>query len=204
MKQETPRNLIDIYLLGRATDKEKDVLESWYLQYTDQQIDKLPEPNYLDIEQEVWSKIEEQTPGYEPRLSSLKLQAPEVQKKSISFFLMLGSVAALIFFILGVGLFYRYLPFNPFFQNTYKSTEINNIKPAKRTATLTLANGRMIKLNDSKDGVIIVAGKLTYADGSEIVLNDENDTAKVITWAENNINISTPRGGTYNPIPSQF
>lgn len=74
-----------------------------------------------------------------------------------------------------------------------RNTEIvyqNDIDPGKNTATLTLAGGKMINLNDAKTGIRIDASKITYNDGTEV------KEASAIGMKM----ISTPRGGTYQVI----
>lgn len=81
----------------------------------------------------------------------------------------------------------------------------NKIVPGKNTATLTLANGKVILLSDTKTGVLIDASKLTYYDGTVV---DESPASPLPSTATGQaladpdpskvgMTISTPRGGTY-------
>jgi hypothetical protein len=69
----------------------------------------------------------------------------------------------------------------------------NDIAPGKNTATLTLANGKTIKLSDTKTGVAIKNAILSYTDGSS--LTDLQSSVQERNSAM--LTVKTPRGGTY-------
>jgi len=65
------------------------------------------------------------------------------------------------------------------------------IVPGKSTATLRLANGQLIPLKESEDGLVIEAEHLAYTDGTDIAFPED----QVVKTQE--MVLSTPRGGTY-------
>jgi transmembrane sensor len=90
----------------------------------------------------------------------------------------------------------------------------NDVAPGKNTATLTLANGRVISLSDSKTGVVVGADKLAYNDGTVVdpLTGSPNPSLRGGTTRQphtsdeiaasrnaprNDVMVSTPRGGTY-------
>lgn len=86
----------------------------------------------------------------------------------------------------------------------------NDIAPGKNTATLTLANGKVINLSDTKTGVIIDASKLTYNDGTNVNTTSTSPPVGLpslaggeLQAADNNVQMltaSTPRGGMYQVV----
>ncbi|UKB78579.1 FecR family protein [Chryseobacterium sp. MEBOG07] len=68
----------------------------------------------------------------------------------------------------------------------------NDISPGRNTATLTLTDGKHIKLSDAKTGIVINASTLTYNDGTEI---NKTKPTPLLT-------ITTPPGGTYQVLLS--
>ncbi|GGG78448.1 iron dicitrate transporter FecR [Parapedobacter pyrenivorans] len=69
------------------------------------------------------------------------------------------------------------------------------IAPGTNRATLALADGRAIALDDTQDGIIIGAGKITYNDGHSQIVGLGDDKAPIETLV-----LSTPKGGTYSII----
>lgn len=82
-------------------------------------------------------------------------------------------------------------------QSTISSNAQNDIAPGRNTATLTLSNGKTINLSDTKTGVILGAGKLTYNDGT-IVDPAQGDMTKQAV--EQTLTAATPHGGQYQFI----
>lgn len=73
---------------------------------------------------------------------------------------------------------------------------LNDIAPGKNTATLTLADGKVIPLSDAKTGVVIDASKLSYNDGTAIStsVQDQGKAGSLLNA------IATPRGGQYHVV----
>ena len=78
---------------------------------------------------------------------------------------------------------------------------VNDIAPGKNTATLTLANGKVINLSDAKTGVV-VGEELKYSDGTNV---NSSSLPKGISPRGGErgsmmLTASTPRGGTYQVV----
>jgi len=99
------------------------------------------------------------------------------------------AVAATVLVTLGAGIW--------FYAGRSGQSELvlaaRDIVPGKNIATITLADGKVVKLSDTKTGVIIDAGKLIY--------NDSTDLAGLSSGAGTNkptmLTLATPPGGTY-------
>lgn len=65
-----------------------------------------------------------------------------------------------------------------------------DIMPGGNKATITLADGRILSLDESREGIIINGQEIMYNDGTSPVLALETAIPQVLT-------LSTPRGGTY-------
>nr|WP_121271282.1 FecR family protein [Pedobacter schmidteae] len=104
------------------------------------------------------------------------------------------SVAATLLLIIGL-VFYNKR--SALFDNRQQQVILaNDIAPGKNTATLTLADGKVIPLSDAKTGVVIDASKLSYNDGTAIStsVQDQGKAGSLLNA------IATPRGGQYHVV----
>jgi transmembrane sensor len=154
MEKQTPQQLIDKYLSGKATPDEVATLESWYLQRGAKMKDVLPDPDYALVENELWPVIAEQTL---PRRKEIRLW----QRIAVAA----AAVAAIVF---GVWFFNVHMNGRHPELGSGSPNYANDVAPGKNTATLTLANGQTISLSDAKTGVIVGADKLSYNDGTVV------------------------------------
>lgn len=69
----------------------------------------------------------------------------------------------------------------------------NDIHPGGNRANLTLADGQVIELSDTQQGILITNNGITYQDGTTVV---EWDIAE-LSEKSPSIILSTPKGGTY-------
>lgn len=68
---------------------------------------------------------------------------------------------------------------------------VTEINPGGNKATMILADGRVVTLDDSHDGIIMDEQDITYNDGTSRIIELE-------TWSTPQlITLTTPRGGTY-------
>src|SRR5690606_30614424 len=67
-----------------------------------------------------------------------------------------------------------------------QSTHVQPIQPGGNRATLTLANGRTIHLDEAQAGIRVGVEDITYADGASLGLPPSEELV-----------LTTPRGGTY-------
>ncbi|NGM90469.1 DUF4974 domain-containing protein, partial [Parapusillimonas sp. SGNA-6] len=71
---------------------------------------------------------------------------------------------------------------------------VQDIPPGGNRATLTLADGRTITLDEARDGIVIGSDEITYSDGNPLAKVAENEVGREeLTLLE----LTTPIGGTY-------
>lgn len=100
-------------------------------------------------------------------------------------------VAASIVLLLSIGLWlYRPMVIHGLFNHS--DFIVNDIAPGKSAATLTLSNGHIMQLNESKTGVVVNASGLKYNDGSIVEQVDPN-----VNQVNEVLTATTPRAGTY-------
>ena len=168
MKIEDARQLLDKYINGDASQEEKRVVESWYL--------KLGAGETL-------SKEELQ---HEHDLGMVQLEGYfGRQRRNLVF--RIAAAAAILILVAGVFL-YSARPKG--IKDTISVAQ--DIPPGKRRAQLRLATGKIIHLSESKNGISINGGRLSYDDGSELQDAETNADDAAILVA------NTPRGGTYD------
>ncbi|WP_316821571.1 FecR family protein [Pedobacter gandavensis] len=113
---------------------------------------------------------------------------------------LIFKAAAVIVLILTIGI-YLYPPQ----KNTSKSKTdiVYDASPGGNRAVITLADGRRINLNESKEAVVITASQLSYNDGTKILGKQETkDSGRPGTQVQALNTISTPKGGQYQIILS--
>lgn len=72
--------------------------------------------------------------------------------------------------------------------------QVHDIASGGNKATLTLANGKTIRLSESKTGVIMDGSNITYTDGAAITALADGESAAVRGQIQT---LTTPQGGTY-------
>lgn len=167
------QELIDRYLAGECSPEECDLVESIYVQTALTKTIKDKSLELDQIGQESWRHIYT-TINRTPLHSSKKLR-------------MLFAVAASIILVIGAGLWFYNS--GQIVNANKRVIVLNDVLPGKNRATLTLGNGKIINLSNSKTGVVIDALKLTYNDGSNVTSESES--------AMESGTISTPVGGQY-------
>jgi len=173
MDNQKGQELIQKYLDGTATAEEKMLLNSWYNERSRTMTDEMPELDY-----EYWSaKISNQLPG---------------GHKTISGWFKY-SIAAAILIIAGAGFVF----FKQYDKkiNGITIAQSSHIRPGKKTATLTLANGKKITLSDAKNGELAEEAGISISktkDG-ELVYEIEDSRSQA-----NQMNtLTTAKGETY-------
>lgn len=172
------------YLAGDCTPEERALVEQWYLR----EIDKRKH-NRLNIEEEndikaaMWAELEYQTI---PRaVGSMRNWYPYA--------------AAMVLLLLGLGFFYKYEPVA-----VVKAPQaLNDIKPGRNTATLTLSNGEKIILSDAVNGELArQAGVVIHKSADGRLIYDLQPAAAEMTSgsAESKNILTTARGEEYQLI----
>lgn len=184
MNQEEVKQLLEKYRTGHCSEREQQMLYSWYL-------DQAEQPNVLSqreveaAERHIWGALHKHIQT--EQVKGVKKLWPGI------------AAAASVIVLLGAAIF--------FFTSKYVYSPVtekhiaydNDVAPGKNTATLTLANGETIKLSDTKTGIVINTGALTYVDGSAL----QKDDHQLLNAAEKRMEgmtVATPRGGTYQVI----
>ncbi|MFC3199139.1 FecR family protein [Parapedobacter deserti] len=71
-------------------------------------------------------------------------------------------------------------------------TDVQDVAPGGNRATLTLADGRTVDLNEAQSGIVVGDG-ITYLDGTEVLGSDATERQPTAR----NLRLTTPEGGTY-------
>lgn len=172
--ENNAKKLLEQYLSGNCTPEEKAIVEDWYLQLPFER----NAPHYEQIEaskEEVFQRLH--FPRKVKRVVRLKRIA----------------IAASILLCFTAGLYY--LNRKPETSALLVKKELKDVLPGRNKATLTLADGRVVDLDQAQNGQIasqngIVIRKAENGQLEYVV----QDNPSGITG--NNV-ISTPRGGQY-------
>ena len=138
-----------------------------------------------------------------PRLEEIKLwnlkqiQHSIAPQPKLRFLNTKYIAAASILVVFSVGLLYFTSTKNEVVKNP---SQVNDIRPGKNKATLTLASGQTIELSDTKSGLVVGSTGLTYNDGSELTSTSISSQNKPSIAKNAQLMASTPRGGTYQLI----
>lgn len=184
VKQPESKNILDKYLDGTASDQEQHAIINYY--------DGLQEKELIWNTQEMGNQNELQ----ERILNKINNRIDNHQKFKIKNIHWL-TIAASLFMIIALGSYFLVHT-----NDVMPEQEQVSLKPGSNKATLTLANGKQIILNETENGEIArqdhtvitktADGKLVYDE-----LASPNEAAEVST-AFNTIKI--PRGGQYEVI----
>lgn len=180
--------LAEKFLNGTVTPDEEAILFSWYNSQQDAPVE-IPvafAKNSLLLKKRIWQKIEQQKIG---RKTSVLLSFLSV--RNIAAAILLTLVGATIIYLLQNNL------------PAESSVAINNlpkptqILPGSNKATLTLANGEIVALDDANNGKISSQGNSNVVKlKSGLLAYQQSSTTVSEPVAAINI-LSTPRGGQY-------
>lgn len=135
MTEEELQQILNRYEEGSATEKEKALLESWYLNYNSDKPEQAQMPEVLDAVDRVWAAV---NPG-----GTVAGQLPLFTK---------WSIAASLILMLSFGTWF-------IIQNqktaTFELAAAKDIAPGQNKATLTLSSGRKIILAQTASGKIV-------------------------------------------------
>ncbi len=178
MNNVSAKKLLIKYREGECTPEEIAVIESWYLDFDD-------EENAITLEEldnakdNIWTSL----PVHE-----------SVNPKQFKLWsgTMRIAVAAMILLSVSVGLF---LANRKTGGEEITAIVNSNIVPGGKKALLTLANGKSIILSDAQNGKLAdqTGTSVFKTANGEIVYNAENDNASKVEYNQ----LSIPRGGYY-------
>jgi ferric-dicitrate binding protein FerR (iron transport regulator) len=186
VKVEDIRKLIKKYNRGEASEAEALQVVQWYERIEGAAPELAGEEGRL-FKDQIYEYLERYRSGERPGV------------KGISFLWSYVAAAAMVLLVTGVGLW--------LFSGNREVAVINNnniaythdIDPGKNKATLTLADGRTIRLSDAKTRVVIGASGLRYKDGTKVVV-EGGQNGRGTQMDESLMQIltaATPRGGQY-------
>ncbi|WP_175635828.1 FecR family protein [Pedobacter ghigonis] len=181
MEHKRAEALLEKYLAGNCTPTEVAIVESWYLQVTENPEALASEPDYVSLEHTMWANI----------------QARNNPSKKVK--LQWGwAAAAVILLALGFGLYQFKNTSKPEIPNV-ETLANNDIKPGGNKAFLTLANGTKISLDDTQNGKIAEQQgvSITKTAKGELVYTAKNATAQFVAGKQQFNSIETPKGGQY-------
>ncbi|HEY0177911.1 MAG TPA: FecR domain-containing protein [Pedobacter sp.] len=179
MEKKNAKVLLEKYNAGLCTEEEKAIVENWYVTLPDKGITPGHERLIL-IKEEIWRS----------------LPVGRYRARRLKYFSYV-STAAILTICIGTGIY-----FSPVFKRPV-TTKINYVKhdvaPGGNKATLTLADGRKIILDNKGKGEIAEQsgvkirktsdGQLVYTISGSVAVNPDTYNS-----------IVTPRGGQYQII----
>jgi transmembrane sensor len=187
MKNHITDELIKRYVEGRCTAAEKVLVEAGFLADFKNNYREFPE-----------SEIQSACKRISASLNEHRLANPKNKNKVIRLWPRIAAAASIVI-TLAAGLYFYKASRQQDGDARKGDLYTTDIKPGKNIATLTLADGKNIKLSDTKTGVVISASKLTYNDGS-LVNDSAPATGLSPLGTPENLTVRTPRGGTYQVV----
>ena len=184
MTEQEVRDILEKYNEGTASESEKALLESWYLEYNSEGYTELPLYDRMAALDEVGSRIGVGQP----------------LERKISLWPRLA-IAGSLLVLLSFGGY--------FLLKQEKSADIdvlakNDIPAGTNTATLTLANGKKIILDQTKEGLIATesgvgirkssSGSLMYSPGASDENNSTAELNKLETAKGQQYQVTLPDG----------
>jgi len=170
MDRKDAEQLLDRYRAGTCTDGERRLVEAWFNQELafhglDADVD------WEVAESAIWNRVE--------------------PPKRLPISKWLPYVAAVIV-AMATGTWY-FASHRPMEGSEVVSLEEVDVAPGGNRATLTLADGRKIPLDEAQGGIVIRNSEITYSDGNQLADIDGSDMQSSSRLLE----VSTPKGGTY-------
>ncbi|HLR38153.1 MAG TPA: FecR family protein [Chitinophagaceae bacterium] len=190
--------LFQCYFNGIATSEEQSELVNWILQEKNTaQVKELLRKAWITSygEEDIFSKEES-----EAILQHILKEGSEkrsIQKKRV-FFKRAIAVAAVLLVLLSTG-YFLYINKKPQPELTKHVEKLkNDVLPGKNKATLMLANGSVIHLNNKKMGTIAKQGKTSIVKikNGQLAYNKEVSPSNDRKEIQYNT-LRTPRGGQY-------
>lgn len=193
MQEKEVRDLFNKYLSGQCSSEEKDLLESWYLNYEADDLVPLSESQYKLIKESSLRSM--------PDFSSLKAEEENIKafrsKNKKPIFNPFWIAAAVACIILAIGLyFYRFSTEYPEQGTASLELEDNDVLAGGNRAYLTVGDGTVVDLSRDYGGIIMDSGGITYEDGT--VLHDLTaELRRDLAVEPVSFVLRTPKGGKY-------
>lgn len=180
MDNDKGRELLEKYNNGGASEQEQALVEKWYASTLFSAITNSTEKDLLHydrIKSEIWSNI----------------QIPETSVHRIRTRWLSIAVAIALFLSMGIAGYYYYQHPNTKQDWAAKS----DIRPGSTGATLTLANGQRIALNEARQGELSQQAGISIRKTKDGLLVYEISTKNLIDQKEYINTLSTARGESF-------
>ncbi len=167
--REEIRRLFERYREGTCTPEERAQLHAWFNHFAEH------EAHGLDELRMVYEKNEK-----------------AMRRRWIRWFPYAAAAAVIAL----VGVWYTLTDSTESHSSEMIGAVHGDVAPGSNRATLTLADGRVVDLNETRPGIVVKEGRITYEDGDSlaVVSNGLNLTPKETSPL---LQLATPRGGTY-------
>jgi len=177
MQRKNIKSVLEKIRLGSFTSEEEMIGKYWIHQLNPEKKSEYSDEDLERISNEMWDTI-----GKEGAISPAR---------TIRIWPRILTAAAVVAVLFGAGLFYHNLKSNKPDQIVYK----NDVAPGKSGATLTLANGKSIKLTEANNGELAEeAGVvITKSDNGQLIYEIKSHSGAANTFNT----LSTAIGETY-------
>jgi transmembrane sensor len=187
MDKQSLHSLLDKYLKGQTTPEEDVLLEQWYNSKLEEETTwTLHSPHEKkELENSLLHRLKMEVAASENEIPVVALNN---NKRFLPW------VAAAIILIIAGGWYLNNI-FSERKNNIAVNTSGNDVAPGSSRATLRLADGSVIILNDTHNGIIAEQGSANItklSDGELSYVLAKNTTGKSVINT-----MSTPRGGQY-------
>ena len=195
MTNEQVSELIDKYNAGAATRAESAFLQYWFIDEATRYGEAFTENDRIEMERQIWSSLQKERP---------------VAKHVSLWPRIAGMAAAIALMVFGIW-FYNYRENEILKQVQDDVVYKNDVAPGKQGATLTLANGKTIRLSDAvkgelaKEAGVVISktadGQLVYSisssrtEGSDLSSSGKDRSS--VPSVELTNTLSTAKGETY-------
>ncbi|MBL4675557.1 MAG: FecR domain-containing protein [Mucilaginibacter sp.] len=183
MQQKDLQKLLERYANGNASDEEKALLESWYLQHAPE-VSDIP-PTQLEEDQQ-----------RSKRLLALVIHSGRRTRLWPSL-----AIAASILLVVSVAAYLSVAPKSTHLLLVKHQPRKHDFLPGGNKATLTLAGGQVIMLDGAQDGKLASQGNITVSKtGDGTISYAVGKNADEISHQDIYNTAATPRGGEYRFI----
>lgn len=181
------KTLLDKYKSDMATREEKNLVENWYHTLKDEDL-LLDEVRIDAIGNEIWSKL---PVNQSLKRVSLRSQLTPAFRRGIA-------AAAAIVLIVSVALYFG----SQFRKDGNVIAQQHKIVPGGNNATLTLANGTKIDLNNAHNGMLAQQSgvKISKTTNGQLIYTISDQSGDVTDGKPMFNTIETPNGGQYQLI----
>ncbi len=189
MEKETFNELLRRYEEGRCTPAEAAKVEEWFHAMAKASPEPAGEPDYGKLGKQLYDRI------------GIPKGRPAKFMRWLPY-----AAAILVSLAVGIVVYRANQPTSPQLTSQYGDDAL----PGSNKATLTLADGRVIDLDQARKGIVIGTENITYDDGStlnvmlseaEASLQNSRDPSTPLRSAQGDgsvmLALTTPRGGQY-------